>query len=185
MTPSQDAPTPSIRRVVGPDLPGDRLVHEATAVIGRLVAAGAALGWVDPPSFSHVRRMLRELAEADPHDACLVVATVDDHFAGFGYWRRYARPTHRPHADLEKIAVSPDHPRRGIGRGMLDELIGSAREARVEVLTLDFRGDNDRAESLYRSAGFVEYGRLKDFVAPDDRHRFDMVLHALDLRSPS
>lgn len=179
------APIPSIRRVVDTAELTDPLLREATAVIDRLVIDGAALGWVDPPSLSQVRATLLDVATADPHDGCLVIATVDEHFAGFGYWRRYVRPTHRPHADLEKIAVSPDHPRRGIGRALLEELIHAARSERVEVLTLDFRGDNHRAEALYRSAGFTEYGRLKDFVAPDDDHRFDMVLHALDLRATS
>jgi len=30
--------------------------------------------------------------------------------------------------------------------------------------------------------GFVEYGRLRDFVAPDSERRMDKVMHVLDLR---
>ncbi|RNI20276.1 hypothetical protein EFY87_15085 [Flexivirga caeni] len=49
-------------------------------------------------------------------------------------------------------------------------------------MTLDFRGDNERAERLYLSEGFREYGLLRGFVAPDAGRRLDMVLHVQDLR---
>jgi ribosomal protein S18 acetylase RimI-like enzyme len=52
------------------------------------------------------------------------------------------------------------------------------------VLTLDTRGDDDRALTLYRSLGFSEYGRLTDFVAVGER-RYDKVFYALDLRGGS
>ncbi|HWC84221.1 MAG TPA: GNAT family N-acetyltransferase [Pseudonocardiaceae bacterium] len=146
------------------------------------MAGGAALGWVDPPDAAEVAVLLDEIsAAAVAGDACLVAAWDGDRLAGFGYWSRYARPTHRPHADLEKVAVAPFAQGRGVGRALLNELISAARDARIEVLTLDFRGDNNRAEALYRSLGFVEYGRLPRFVAFGER-RYDKVFHALDLR---
>jgi ribosomal protein S18 acetylase RimI-like enzyme len=91
------------------------------------------------------------------------------------------RPTHRPHADLEKLAVEESMHGRGIGRRLTSALIGDARAAGIEVLTLDARGDNDTALHVYRALGFTEYGRLRDFVAVGER-RYDKVLYALDLR---
>ncbi|NHN55623.1 GNAT family N-acetyltransferase [Calidifontibacter sp. DB0510] len=170
-------------RVLGADDVTDALVDGLTAMLGELVLADAALGWTAPPAAAEVRSLLTELVTAGSAEAAAVVASAGESVAGFGYWRRYARPTHRPHADLEKLAVATEFAGQGVGRRLLRALVDSARTAGIEVLTLDFRGDNTRAERLYLSEGFVEYGRLRDFVAPDETRRFDMVLHALDLRS--
>ncbi|GAA3068567.1 hypothetical protein GCM10020254_10370 [Streptomyces goshikiensis] len=100
---------------------------------------------------------------------------------GFGYWLRYARPTHRPHADLEKLAVDFAAQGHGVGRALTVALVEDARAAGIEVLTLDVRGDNANALALYRSLGFSEYGRLPGFVAVGER-RYDKVFLMLDLR---
>ena len=157
----------------------EREVAGAAALLRRLVAGGAALGWVDPPAAAEVAELLADVA-ADP-EATLVTAAEDGRLRGLGYWRRYQRPTHRPHADIEKVAVDPGFQGRGLGRRIMTELIAAARDARVEVLTLDLRGDNERAARLYESLGFRPYGRLERFVAVGDR-RWDKLFYALDLR---
>ena len=165
-----------IRRV-GPDELTAQEVADAAGLLRRLVAGGAALGWVDPPPPGEIHRLLTEVA-ADP-DAVLVVAT-EDGVLGLGYWRRYERPTHRPHADVEKVAVDAGHQGRGLGRRIMTELVAAARDAQVEVLTLDQRGDNTRAAALYESLGFRQYGRLERFVAVGDQ-RWDKLFYALRL----
>jgi ribosomal protein S18 acetylase RimI-like enzyme len=62
-------------------------------------------------------------------DAALRAAYLDRRLVGLGYWLRYARPTHRPHADLEKIAVDAAAHGRGVGRALTAALIVDAREA--------------------------------------------------------
>lgn len=114
-------------------------------------------------------------------DAALRAAYLDRRLVGLGYWLRYARATHRPHADLEKIAVDAAVHGHGIGRALTSALIADARRAGIEVLTLDARGDNSKALRLYRSLGFSEYGRLPDFVAVGTC-RFDKVFYMLDFR---
>src|SRR5262249_22630066 len=104
-----------------------------------------------------------------------------DGLVGLGYWTRYDRPTHRQHADVRRVGVAAHAPRPGVGRALPRALIASAGAAGVEVLTLDVRGDNVGALHLYRSLGFTQYGRLKDFVAVGCR-RYDTVFFALDLR---
>lgn len=155
---------------------------QAAALLRGLVAGGAALGWVDPPEPGEVAGLLRQVAAASASgDAGMTGAWVGASLAGLGYWRRYIRPTHRPHADIEKVAVAPDRQGRGIGRLLMTELLSSASQAGIEVLTLDCRGDNERAARLYQSLGFAEYGRLPRFVAvgPD---RYDKIFYARDLR---
>lgn len=165
--------------MVGPAGLEDGQVADAAGLLGRLVAGGAALGWVVPPSPAEVRGLLGGPWDGD--EAALAVAAEGGRLVALGYWRRYARPTHRPHADVEKVAVDPEFQGRGLGRRLMTELIGAARAARVETLTLDLRGDNVAAAALYESLGFRRYGRLERFVAVGDE-RWDKLFYALDLR---
>jgi ribosomal protein S18 acetylase RimI-like enzyme len=159
-----------------------RFAESAHRILADLVAGGAALGWVEPPSRGEVEELLRHVVTAArAGDAALRAAYLDRRLVGLGYWLRYTRPTHRPHADLEKIAVDTAAHGRGVGRALTAALVADAREAGIEVLTLDVRGDNSRALRLYRSLGFTEYGRLPGFVAVGDR-RYDKVFCMLDLR---
>ncbi len=151
-------------------------------ILADLVREGAALGWVEPPSRDEVTELLGHVVTAvQAGDGALRAAYLDRRLVGLGYWLRYVRPTHRPHADLEKIAVDAAVQGRGVGRALTTALIADARRAGVEVLTLDARGDNSDALRLYRSLGFTEYGRLPDFVAVGER-RYDKVFHMLDFR---
>ncbi|RXZ81514.1 GNAT family N-acetyltransferase [Paenibacillaceae bacterium] len=157
-------------------------VKRAAQLYQELVSKGAAIGWVDPPSTEEVTCLLRELAIAsDKGNACLIAAWVGSDLAGIGCWRRYNRPTHRPHADIEKVAVDPRYQGHGLGRRLMNHLISAAVDAGIEVLTIDFRGDNERAAKLYKSLGFIEYGRLPRFVAVGTA-RYDKMFYALDLR---
>lgn len=171
-------------RIVSVDSPDlvPPLTGAITALLQHLVAGGAALGWVDPPTETEVAELLGATADAVvTGDAALLIAEVDGQPAGFAYWRRYARPTHRPHADVEKVAVDPRWQGLGIGRLLMQGLIRAATESHVEVLTLDLRGDNERAARLYESLGFKRYGILESFVAVGER-RYDKLFYALDLR---
>jgi len=152
---------------------------QAAEIARVLVADGAALGWVEPPSVAEVDTLLREVAR-DP-GACLAAAWEAGRLLGFGYWRRYGRPTLRANADVHRLLVARQAQGRGVGRGLMTELIGAARAAGVEVLTLDYRGNNEIAAGLYRSLGFAEHGRLSRFVAVGAL-RYDLVLYSLDLR---
>ncbi|WP_219921717.1 GNAT family N-acetyltransferase [Brevibacterium oceani] len=166
---------------------------QITEIFADLVSAGAALGWVDPPDREQVSALLANVAEgitAGESSVALAVQSDDgrpgcdgtgERIVGIAYWRRYTRPTHRPHVDIEKVAVDPRDHGGGIGRGLMQALITSAREAGVEVITLDLRGDNVRAIRLYESLGFTRYGLLPGFVAVGQQ-RFDTHLYALDLR---
>lgn len=174
---------PAIVRHVDAVLAGEPgFTGQAAALLRRLVAGGAALGWVDPPEPGEVAALLQDVAAASERgDACLTGAWIGQRLAGLGYWQRYARPTLRPHADIEKVAVAPDCQGRGVGRLLMTELVRSATGAGIEILTLDFRADNERAARLYRSLGFTEYGRLPRFVAVGPA-RYDKLFYARDLR---
>ncbi|MET7301593.1 N-acetyltransferase [Embleya sp. NPDC005575] len=163
----------------------EHAVEPVHTILAELVLGGAALGWVAPPSRAEVAALLTDLATAQrAGNASVRFAYAGEELLGFGYWRRYARPTHRPNADLEKLAVARSAHGRGIGRLLTTALIEDARAEAIEILTLDARGDNVNALHLYRSLGFVEYGRLHDFVAIGSA-RYDKVFCSVDLRTPT
>ncbi|MEY9861846.1 ribosomal protein S18 acetylase RimI-like enzyme [Catenulispora sp. GAS73] len=158
------------------------VVDAAQGILADLVAGGAALGWVEPPSKPAVAELLAKVSAASrAGDAALRLAYSGDRLLGLGYWLRYERPTHRPNADLEKLAIASDAQGMGVGRLLTAALVDSARAAGIEVLTLDARGDNANALHLYRTLGFREYGRLPGFVAVGER-RYDKVFYMLDFR---
>ncbi|MEU6539973.1 GNAT family N-acetyltransferase [Streptomyces sp. NPDC047000] len=164
-----------------PELAG-RFAESAHQILADLVGGGAALGWVEPPSRDEVTELLRHVVSAArAGDGALRAAYLDQRLVGLGYWLRHTRPTHRPHADLEKIAVDAAAHGRGVGRALTAALIADARQSGIEVLTLDARGDNSVALRLYRSLGFREYGRLPAFVAIGEQ-RYDKVFCMLDFR---
>jgi ribosomal protein S18 acetylase RimI-like enzyme len=171
-----------VRHVDSAQAGDPRFTGQAAAMLRQLVAGGAAIGWVQPPDPAEVAGLLRDVAAAGRRgDAYLAAAWAGADLAGLGYWQRYDRPTYRPHADVHKIAIAPARQGLGIGRLLMTELISSATDAGIEILTLDFRGDNERAARLYQSVGFTEYGRLPGFVA-FGAARYDRVLYARDLR---
>lgn len=158
-------------------------IDAAHAILAELVAGGAALGWVEPPSKTEIAALLSKVtAAARRGDGALRWAYSGDCLVGLGYWLRYERPTHRPHADLEKVAIAPSAQGMGAGRLLTAALVDSARDAGIEVLTLDARGDNENALHLYRTLGFREYGRLPAFVAVGEQ-RYDKVFYMLDFRA--
>jgi ADP-ribose pyrophosphatase YjhB (NUDIX family)/ribosomal protein S18 acetylase RimI-like enzyme len=160
------------------DLRTAQVQDAVVELLGQAVEAGAALGWVDPPTVREVAQLLTELADARAAgDADVLLNWDGPQLVAFGYWRRYARPTHRPHADLERLVVRADRRGNGLGRQLLRALVQSAAEAGVEVLTLDVRGDNLSAISLYESEGFTTYGRLPGFVAVQQARWDKLFMH--------
>ena len=164
------------------------LVDQLHPLIAEMVREGAALGWIEVPSRSEVGELFADLVLASEHgDAALIVlrrrdGDATDEALGFAYWTRRELETERPHADVGRIAISSRARGGGLGRRLVEELVSTARAAGIEVLTLDVRGNNHAAMALYERVGFVEYGRLTDYIAIEDE-RWDNVYYALDLRN--
>ena len=71
---------------------------------------------------------------------------------------------------MDNLAVAPELRRGGIGRALMEALIREARGKGASFLTLEVRGSNVPALALYRSLGFFEAGRRKNFYRnpPED-----------------
>ena len=57
------------------------------------------------------------------------------------------------------ISILKEYWEMGIGRALMEVSIDCARQAGYSQLELEVVADNERAVSLYRCAGFEEYGR--------------------------
>jgi ribosomal-protein-alanine acetyltransferase len=82
-------------------------------------------------------------------------------------------------SDVQTIAVAAEARGRGIGRGLLRELLETARNRNAREVFLEVRADNPVAQALYESEGFVEIGRRARYYQPDD---VDAVIMKCDLR---
>ncbi len=68
-------------------------------------------------------------------------------------------------AYISNIAVLPQYRRRGVGEALLTNAAQGARERGCVFITLEVRGSNAAAISLYRKNGFEEAGFRKNFYS--------------------
>ena len=64
---------------------------------------------------------------------------------------------------ITNVAVFPEHRRRGIAAKIIDVYMNFARANGLAFLTLEVRPTNGAAIALYRSFGFEEVGRRKNY----------------------
>lgn len=96
--------------------------------------------------------------EAENDAARFFVALCGEEIAGYA-GMLYAADL----GNICNIAVFPQYRRHGVGRKLVYALIDSATELGVFELTLEVRESNEPAKALYRSFGFEEVGRRKNF----------------------
>ena len=83
-------------------------------------------------------------------------------------------------AELLLLAVDPEHGRRGIGRGLLDQFLDRARADGIDRVHLEVR-DGNPAIAMYRGAGFAPIGRRHNYYRSSDGRQFDALTFARDL----
>jgi len=83
-------------------------------------------------------------------------------------------------SELLLIAVSPDHRRKGVGRGLLGHFLEHARSEGIARAHLEVR-DGNPAIHMYRHAGFEPIGRRRNYYRGQDGQQFDALTFALDL----
>lgn len=76
-------------------------------------------------------------------------------------------------AHLLNLSVTADMQGRGIGRAMLEWLMSDAARRGARGMMLEVRPSNERAISLYRSAGFEQIGVRRRYYPAADESRED------------
>lgn len=82
---------------------------------------------------------------------------------------------------LAHLAVAPELRGRGLGRALIEHLMGLAREAGRRRITLDVAASNPRAEALYQRSGFKVMSERKSQLANEhgrvpDHRRMERVV---------
>ena len=85
-------------------------------------------------------------------------------------------------ADIQTIAVAETARGNGLGRLLMQTLIGEARARRAEHVFLEVRADNPIAEGLYETLGFERIAVRPHYYQPDD---VDAHIMRLALQAPS
>jgi ribosomal-protein-alanine N-acetyltransferase len=81
---------------------------------------------------------------------------------------------------LLNVCVHPQYQRRGLGRRMVEHLLGDAARKGVSLALLEVRVSNQAAYRLYLQLGFDEVGIRKNYY-PARKGREDAILLARDL----
>jgi ribosomal-protein-alanine acetyltransferase len=68
-----------------------------------------------------------------------------------------------PEAEIADLAVSPKARRRGIGRALIDRLLGDLEAEGVLAVFLEVRESNRAARALYESRAFQGIGRRRGY----------------------
>ncbi|MFI6495816.1 GNAT family N-acetyltransferase [Nonomuraea typhae] len=110
-----------------------------------------------------------------------LVAEVEGRVAGFAYAGPYRpKPAYR-HTLEDTVYLAPGSTGRGLGRALLEALIGACREAGARQLVAVIADSGDPASlRLHVKLGFEEAGRLRGVGFKHGR-RLDTVLLQLEL----
>ena len=82
--------------------------------------------------------------------------------------------------ELLLLAVDPEYRRRGIGRSLLQNFIGLARQEGTVRVHLEVR-DGNPAVAMYRKTGFRIVGRRRKYYHGRTGGQFDALTLSLDL----
>ncbi len=88
-------------------------------------------------------------------------------------------------SQLLNLAVHPQFQGKGLGRYLLQWLIQRATEADSEMMFLEVRLSNRKAQQLYLDLGFNEIGMRKSYYRVKEGQREDALIFALQIFSGS
>ncbi|WP_306387771.1 ribosomal protein S18-alanine N-acetyltransferase [Microbacterium sp. MPKO10] len=84
-----------------------------------------------------------------------LVAADDEYIVGYG---GVLAPSGSADADIQTIAVAPEHRRTGIGRALMTRLVSVAASAGARGVFLEVSAESAGAQQLYLSLGFTQIG---------------------------
>ena len=92
-----------------------------------------------------------------------------------GGWKR--------HIGRVSVLVHPKYRGLGLARGLINEILGIARQAGLERVEAAFIGEQAAAMKMFAMLGFNQLVRLEDYVKDMQAISHDYVLMGLDLKT--
>jgi ribosomal-protein-alanine N-acetyltransferase len=86
----------------------------------------------------------------DTDDAGLIAAEIDRRIIGYACYRFDDNDLH-----LTNLAVVAEHRRKSVAKGLLEHILGLARDRASELIFLEARASNEAARGFYEAAGFA------------------------------
>ncbi len=84
-------------------------------------------------------------------------------------------------AHLLNISIASEVQKQGLGRWLLDRAVVMARDYRMQVMLLEVRVLNSRAQKIYEHYGFSEIGRRRNYYPASGNTREDAIVMSLSL----
>jgi GNAT superfamily N-acetyltransferase len=139
-----------------------------SAILAAGVEEGAGVSFLAPLASDTARQFWLDTArDVAAGGKVLLAGWVDGDLVGT-VTLAFAWPQNQQHrAEVTKLLVHPSGRRHGLARRLMARLELEAQRAGRTLLTLDTRA-GDKAELLYRSMGWVEYGRIPGYAVQGD-----------------
>jgi GNAT superfamily N-acetyltransferase len=143
-------------------------IPRLSEILAICVAEGAGVSFLPPLAPDKAREFWRSTARDVAEGSKILIAGWADGVLAGTVTLALASPQNQPHrADVAKLLVHPNARRYGMARRLMGRLEQEAALVGRTLLTLDTRA-GDRAEQLYRSMGWIEYGRIPDYALTMD-----------------
>lgn len=139
-------------------------LENLSALLTDCVDAGASIGYLPPLSNDLAVLYWREVAATvNAGTRVLLVAKNGKTLAGSVQLSLCTKQNGLHRAEVEKLMVHTNYRRKGVGRTLLNAIEQIAVSGSRRLIVLDTRAD-DVASNLYRSAGYIEAGRIPEFA---------------------
>ena len=177
----QAHPTIMIRRLEAAD--AEARLEELALLLRDAVLGGASIGFVLPLAPDELETYWRDVLEAVRGRGRILLAAFEgEALIGSVQLALEPRANGRHRAEVMKLMVLRSHRGRGAGRALMRALLEAARESGRSLLLLDVR-TGDAAERLYRTFGFVPFGRVPAHARSPDGRLADTTFHFLQLQA--
>lgn len=155
----------------------ERDIPALTAIYNEVIASSTAVFSEQPVSAdSRLRWLEAHRIASQP----VIVARVSGEVAGFAAYGDFrAWPGYSSTVE-HSLHVARSHRRRGVGRGLLEQLIDCARLDGLHAMVAGIDAENEASLRLHEQLGFEGVGRMPEIARKFDRW-VDLVLLQLIL----
>ena len=119
--------------------------------------------------------------KSDSDNEIEIIALIENTVVGTAGIRAVGEKYKVRHRAIFGIGIDREFWELGVGTALMDACIECAKNAGYEQLELDVVAENTRAVSMYKKAGFVEYGRNKKGFKSRTSGFQEVILMNLDL----
>ncbi len=134
-------------------------VPAVAAIYAAYVLTSAATFELEPPDPDEINRRMRSVIEGGlPY----LVAEVDGVVAGYGYASPFRPRVGYRFTVEDSVYVRAEYAGRGVGRGLLKELMERCRAAGCHQMVAVIGGVNPASVAMHKAMGFGHVGVLRE-----------------------